>query len=287
MSVSVALCAGLGNRMFQYASVKGIAAKHNLTFKVDSCEVCVEHGSTTYDWFMHDVLGLHDVPAKTVQQVIDENPGRTWRESHETHIGYSDISKEDVDGKVVIASVLQSDKFFRHIEDEIRRDFKEPAYITHIITNWLEQIKIPIQNNNLCIMHFRLGDFLSHGSYEKHFINLTDYYKYCLSQIGPYDPIIIITEEPNKVELVYPEVCEILRRRSAPVYIAPLLPQHCECFHMYLMSYAKTVVCANSTFAWWGAWLNNREDKTVFFPSRVINGIPRTIDMEGAVIVDV
>ena len=35
---------------------------------------------------------------------------------------------------------------------------------------------------------------------------------------------------------------------------------------VFIMSYLKYCVLANSTFSWWGAYLNTRKDKKVFYP---------------------
>lgn len=286
MSIRAYLFAGLGNRMFQYASAKGIAHKCGCTFDgIAAYEDNYAHQGNNYTWFMRDVLKLDGtIPMIHYDKVIETMP--TYIQNISEHVGGQEISADEVRDKVLIGH-FESEEFFIDIAKDIREDFKAPTYITQSIKEYLEDIGVGVADNDLCIMHIRLGDFVGNW---KHFIDLTSYYLHVLNSISKTAPLIVVCEDPHNIPYVYPAVWSALNQRASSgnlVAIAPTKIELCEAFHLYIFGFAKTIACANSSFSWWGAWLNERPDKVVYMPSRANNQHNKSIGMRGAIIVPV
>ena len=68
----------------------------------------------------------------------------------------------------------------------------------------------------------------------------------------------------------------------ARVYnVAGQLGTGCEAEDLWLMSQCRHTILANSTFSWWGAWLNHRTDRTVIAPQPFYTEVPdRWIKMQ-------
>jgi hypothetical protein len=258
MTVIASLHAGVGNRFFEYASLKGLARRQGSDFAIGYWEPHSGHASN-HRWFLTKVTEPMVQSHAFVDQPVKE------------HVGVP--TPGNVPENVCLRGFYQHEDNFHHIADELRQQFSESPEIA----KELDQIVRPTD----WAIHFRLGDYILNG---KHFVNLTKYYLECLKRVPVNDGarLLVVCEDPHNIQRVYPEVFAELERMGA---VSP--PKSHEELDMYLMSRCEGVICSNSTFAWWGAWLGR--PKRVFLPDRFFadQNDTRMVPMRGAEIIPV
>jgi len=128
--------------------------------------------------------------------------------------------------------------------------------------------------DHLIAIHVRLGDFLNHPHV---FINLLRYYKKALKFIKKLVPnaqfVIVSSEDESKIHSIYPVL------KGIPLLVKE---KQDELVDLYFMARCKGVICSNSTFSWWGAWLNQVPDKKVIIPSKWLNTTDKILGLCGA-----
>jgi len=155
-----------------------------------------------------------------------------------------------------------TEKYFCEIKDVIYKTLQ-----FHIKENDYNVIQIQkeIKTKNSVSIHVRRGDYLNKGLKDifGNVCNL-DYYKKALDYIhqhveNPYFYIFSDDKQWIKENLNFPnsEIVDFNEGEDSWK-------------DMYLMSQCKHNINANSTFSWWGAWLNKNPNKRVVVPEKFI-----------------
>jgi hypothetical protein len=264
--IIVRIMGGLGNQMFQYACGRALSYKLNTNLELN---FVYYQGDTKREYEL-DCFNLTDnisVNKVEKQQNIGYSLLRLIKryvlKSDNLYIEKSRAYDADVfklsDG-FFIKGYWQSEKYYKDIEDVIRKDFTFKYKPNKKNSELLKNIK----KTNSVSVHVRRGDYVQDSkTNEYHGICGLDYYRKAFGIIGRK------VEEPHF--FVFSDDIswckDSLKLEKGTVYVDYNKgPKSYE--DMRLMSNCKHHIIANSSFSWWGAWLNKNKDKVVIVPKK-------------------
>lgn len=268
---------GLGNQMFQYAFYKSLESSYpHVKFDVSPF-----NNYNTHNGFELDRIFPINYYSPSFMEKISlsfQSGGFIFRLLRHTYKKkrakeyYEDglYFHEDAllnGGNLYYIGYWQSWKYFQRIKKIIKGDFRFDE--TQLPPSNLE-ILSKIRNTNSISLHIRRGDYLGNPIYAN--ITTPDYYNNAIDYIkkNVKDPFyFIFTNDPEwcKVNMMLPNSLIVDINSGVDSY-----------WDMFLMSQCKHNIIANSSFSWWGAWLNEHENKIVIAPRKWINEDSANID---------
>jgi len=175
----------------------------------------------------------------------------------------ADLSIVNVTGGVFLG-LFQTYKFAEKVKDLLIKDFM----FLDKIENKLKMIRDYIAAENTISVHIRRGDYLVGNNKwiygdictQKYYVNAMSYMKNTIKNCK----FIFFSNDIEWVKKNY--------NIKDAIYInQTLFDNYQDWYDMYLMSMCKHNIIANSTFSWWGAWLNSNKEKIVIAPSKWVN----------------
>jgi hypothetical protein len=263
---------GLGNQLFQYAAGKSLALKHNTSLVLDAGTYDVYklrnfdlHAFNTMIEFAKDV----DIEKISSRSFIDKIKDRalplSMRKLYKEPYFHFDKKIFSAPDNIYLKGYWQSEKYFIGYKDIIKKEFSLKA-------EFIEKVKAlgdELKSKNSVSVHIRRGDYISQQINEMHNILTEGYYKEAISTVQKNIPdakLFFFSDDINWAK-------ENLHLPSATYVSGEISNTHLEDF--YLMSQCRHNIIANSSFSWWGAWLNNNPDKIVIAPKKWFNKGPK------------
>jgi hypothetical protein len=225
----------IGNQMFQYAALRGIAAKQGVNYCLPFYERAVDDGlGNPNRTELFDCFAMETVNALNIQS-IDAGRPLVFEETFHFNEKLYNSSFDWVS----LVGFFQSEKYFKNVEETIRKDF-----------TFKDEILVPCEDmmggiGEAIGLHIRRKDYLTNSN---HCALDLEYYKEALQKFSEDIPVIIFSDEPQwcmEQELFSDE--RFMVSESENGYI-----------DMCLMSMCSDFIIANSSFSWWAAWLGNR-----------------------------
>ena len=230
---------GLGNQISQWAHGKSFSLRNNTDFFVNLDFYKSQSGNTYRDF------GLKKFPFISLE--IDGGIDKSNFLGITDNFFYQEIKYNHLTN-YNFSGYWHTEKYFSDFRDEILAQLRPGDQQTERISGIIPQGGISVS------IHVRRTDYLKNPDF--HPVQDVDYYSRALEIIGKYDCLLIFSDDIKW--------CRENFNFARMIFVEGLD----DIDDLWLMSMCSHNIIANSTFSWWGAWLNQNEGKIVISPSR-------------------
>lgn len=237
---------GLGNMLFQIAMSKSLSidndtdySLHNLTSHLKYLNSDNVHNPNLKHSFEYLKLfeGLNHTPINSKIKILT--------------FPFEFIEVGKINEDVLIDGFFQSEKYFKHNRN-------------HILDMFIFDFEIDkkydfLKEKKTTSIHVRRGDYLNYPNH--HPTQTLNYYLDSIDMLkNDTDLFVVFSDDINWCK-------ENLKLKNI-IYVE----NEKDYIELYLMSICTNHIISNSSFSWWGAWLNRSENKKVIGPSKWFGG---------------
>jgi hypothetical protein len=246
--ITVNLCGGAGNQLFQYA----------LGRSLESLQNSVQYSVGQFDLdparcYLLDSFGLSI-------SIVKHSSGTIL---HEGSLQFKPEILRTYPEDITLNGFWQSEKYFERVQQRIRGEVFSDMKMG---LQTLAVRDIIISQPNSAFLHVRRSDSLAARALCYHGLIGLDYYLAAAEHIRSQVPDVrffVFSDEPQWCEHNFPGMTVVKHNGWSGTVnewgIITKQPGGMEHEDMYLMSLCRHAVVSNSTFGWWGAWLNAKE----------------------------
>ncbi|TAA39592.1 alpha-1,2-fucosyltransferase [Corallincola spongiicola] len=254
---------GLGNQMFQYAIARAIAVQKEDVCKLDlsGFENYKLHNGYRLDAFdiraeiaspqeVKMLKGSADLISKIWHKLFRLSSPHYYREKEHTRYDCEVFNQEHI----YLEGYWQNAKYFECIRTQLIQDFT----IMKSLNDSVKKIKKDIENCSSVSIHVRRGDYLNHPDVG---VLEIEYYQRAIEFVSE--------KVENPRYFVFSNDLEWCKENFRTIKNLTFVEDGSDEFDdLLLMSCCKNNIIANSSFSWWGAWLNINSDKIVVAPKQ-------------------
>ena len=234
---------GLGNQLFQWACAKNLQKKYGHPIQFEDHILASSRN--------RDIMNFPNITWNTKEYIKNEyTSGENIPYSvHQDQFSFSDFSRIDFTKNEFfhLIGYWQGVDYFKESQEEIRESLRPNQ-------QFIDNNKSMFLQSSRCVsLHFRRTDYI--GKDDHHPIPPMTYYEKALEMVD-YDRIFVFSDD-------IPWCKENLKFNNM-TFVHNINPLH----DLWIMSFCQSNIIANSTFSWWGAWLNDNPNKKVIMPRK-------------------
>lgn len=274
--IVVKLMGGLGNQMFQYAAGRSLSIKRGTKLfmdlswfdnvaNVDTPRVyeldCFRVNQNFIDSNRYTLIDKYEPNVKTRVYKITKGLRRPYITQLVENGHQFNKSFNESNDNTYLNGFWQSEKYFDTIRPVLLKDFEYKAKPSAKNLTLIKEISGCYSVS----LHVRRGDYASNKATNAfHGLTGINYYQAAIKKMAARikQPVFYVFSDD-------PEWC----KRNLKVNFPTVYVDHNEngSDDLRLMRYCKHNIIANSSFSWWGAWLNPNTDKIVVAPKKWFN----------------
>ena len=270
--IIVQIIGGLGNQMFQYALGRRLADGLDVHLKLDItpfrsyalrryslCALNIREELATDREVARARAGRLPRVRKLLHRVLPSVPTESPRLVRERTRGFDPAILDAPDGSY-LEGYWQSEKYFDVSAERLRVEFSPHSPLSGQDAAVAERMR----EGDAVSVHVRRGDYVSDPVTSKvHGVCDEAYYARCVDYLAERleDPrFFVFSDEPEwaRENLRIPFPTTVVDHNKGSLDFEDLR----------LMSICRHHIIANSSFSWWGAWLNPEPSKIVLMPQR-------------------
>jgi hypothetical protein len=261
---------GLGNQLFQYAAGRALAYRHQTELVLDLSDFSNPPMGNTPRIFELDRYPIVARVASSEEEsgfrfyqgrVLRRIPflPRPWQHVCEPHFQY-DPDFINLPNNVYLDGYWQSYLYFESVAPLLHTEFQPPEGPG--VKNQ-ELLQAMAQVNSVAL-HIRRGDYVSNTKAAIHHgVCSLDYYCAAIRKI--------VENIPNPHFYIFSDDLEWSKANLEICFPATYIGHNVgdQAFQdLRLISHCRHQIIANSSFSWWGAWLNQNPHKIVIAPKK-------------------
>jgi hypothetical protein len=237
---------GLGNMLFQIAMIKSLSIDLDTTFSIpnliDNLHL-INNDNLHNPKIKHSFEYLENMPF--LQDINTDPPNKNINIiKYPFNYDQLELPKNE---DFLIDGFFQSEKYFLHNKKEILNWFNFSDRIKKIVFEKYGNF-LKLKPTSL---HVRRGDYLKFPKI--HYVQSIEYYRNAVDVLKP-EHLLIFSDDIEwcKNNLNFKN-CSFIENEK-------------DYIELYLMSLCVNNIISNSSFSWWGAWMNNNNDKKIIGP---------------------
>lgn len=268
--IIIEIVGGLGNQMFQYAfflRMRKVYGKKNVYIYLGRFSETDDNKGFQIPFFFEapeiqeytgDVSVLLDCNLDFLSRVKRKILGRKTSFVLEQIDGILDVDIYSLDPNkdYYLRGLWQTESYFLDVKEEVKKAFSFKNVN-------LEKYNAILADKCNVGMHVRRGDYISNEKYKKILGNVCNekYYQEAINMLDMNQRynLLVFSDDINWVKNNFKFLNE---------YNVEFISGNTDEEDLYLMSKCHHNIIANSTFSWWGAYLNSSINKQVIAPSK-------------------